>query len=91
MPSQDNTAWKRALYEAIGREVMRRRNAANLTVRVVATKLGVSYQMVQRIEAGDNAPTHYLAAFAQLLKCSIADLVPVVPITFNHVIGEEDT
>lgn len=87
---QAASAWKRMLYEAVGREVQKRRHAANLSVRTVSERLGMSYNSVARIEAGENASTHFLAAFAQLAGCTLNDLIPTVPVTFNRTIEKAD-
>ncbi len=86
MSTHDNTAWKQNLYRAIGREVQRKRTAAKLTVAYVAQRLGYSKQMIGRVEEGDNAPVHFLAAFAQLVGCPVAELIPGVPATFATII-----
>lgn len=87
---QAASVWKRILYEAIGREVQKRRNAVNLSVRTVSQRLGMSYNAVARIEAGENAPVHFLAAFAQLAGCTMNDLIPGIPATFHRLIEKED-
>jgi transcriptional regulator with XRE-family HTH domain len=86
---QPDTAWKQLLYEAIGERVRERRSEASLTLRFVAAKIGVPFTKVARVEEGQSVDLAFLVKFAQLVGCSLNDLVPPVPVTFNHVIEKE--
>lgn len=83
---QVDTAWRRQLYEGIGKAINKKRNEANLSVRTVADRLGITYSMVSRIESGENAPTHFLVKFAALVKCEVSDLIPKIPVTFLRIV-----
>lgn len=86
MAAQAATHWKQTLYNEIGECVRRKRQATTFSIRDVAELLGYSYQLVLRIEDGETAPLPFLVAFAQLVKCEIGELVPLVPVTFNRKI-----
>lgn len=93
MAAQSGIYWRGALYSAIGHEVNKRRVEAKLSLRDVAEKMGYTFQAVQRVEEGEGAPVHFLAAFAQLVGCTMNDLVPTVKFHFARKIeksGSDD-
>ena len=71
MAAQVNTHWRQVLYAEIGQRVQKIRNDRKLSVRTVATKLGVTYSAVSKVEEGAGAPTHFLVGFAQLTGCTM--------------------
>ncbi len=86
--ARESTTWKHMLYSEIGARVRTKRHATTLSIRDVAAKTGLSYQSVARIEEGEMAPLPFLVAFAQLVKCEIGELVPLLPFTFPRVIDK---
>ncbi len=90
MAAQDATMWKQVIYNEIGDRVRAARDAAGLSLRDVAFKLGLTYQSVSRVEEGQGAPVHFLIAFAQLVKVEVATLVPNTPATFARRIDKSD-
>lgn len=90
MAAQVNTHWRQVLYAEIGQRVQKIRNDRKLSVRTVATKLGVTYSAVSKVEEGAGAPTHFLVGFAQLTGCTMAHLIPILPMEFGHEIEASD-
>ena len=90
MSAQDNTGWRRILYEEIGALCRVRREGAGISREEAAFALGYSKQTIARTEDGMGVTVAYLTAFAQLAKCDVASLIPHIPTTFNRKIGRSE-
>lgn len=92
MARHDDTSWRQLLYSKIGAAIRMRRNAAGLSGRHVAERLGVAPQSVLAYEDGGNSiPLHFLVAFSQLVGCTVNDLLPTdVPATFTRIVADAD-
>jgi transcriptional regulator with XRE-family HTH domain len=66
------------LYRSVAREIQSHREAAGLSVPVVAKRIGVSTTQLSKIEEGIACPLHVLVALADVFDCTLDDLVPVL-------------
>lgn len=65
-----------ALYEAIGRNLVRLRQASGHTVGAVCKGTGMAEGSLQKLEEGITVPLHRIAVLADFYQVSIADIVP---------------
>ncbi len=71
---------KGPFYEALGENVSRLRQAANLTQQHLATKVGLTRTSITNIEKGRQpVQAHVLMALARALKTSVTELLPKAP------------
>lgn len=69
---------KIALYTSVAAQVRRHREGAGLTKAACARELGIALQTLNGFEeARGSIPLHFLVAFADLVDCTLDDLVPV--------------
>lgn len=65
------------LDDAIAVRVTSRRKARGISQQVLAHKLGVSFQQVQKYESGENRiAASRLIRLARALECKIIDFIP---------------
>jgi DNA-binding XRE family transcriptional regulator len=73
--STPSTADARAFNEALQRRLRRLRERANLTQVEVAKALGMPSRCYQHFEARSPLPAYLIRAFAEVVGCSIADVL----------------
>lgn len=72
MPAQDDSD---ELVRVVAQRIAQLRERRELTQAEAAERLGIALRNWQRIEAGQNLTLQSLARIAQVLECSVHDLV----------------
>ncbi|HEY2750775.1 helix-turn-helix transcriptional regulator [Phenylobacterium sp.] len=68
------------IYRAIGRRLRARRRLLDMTQREVGDRCGLTFQQVQKYEAGLIAmPIARLIALADALQAPVGDFIPALP------------